>query len=91
MFQHTQNGIFQGILQPMIIISTSYYPLPQVLETVKYDLVRLKSIWILLVVRFLKIVMTDFPLLRDLLYKRTLAGGSIGRHPIEIFEVVSCY
>ena len=51
----------------------------------------LKHIWILLVVRFLKIVMPDFPLLRDLLYKRTLAGGSIGRYPIEIFEVVSCY
>ena len=50
-----------------------------------------KHIWILLVVKFLKIAMTDFPLLGDLLYKRTLAGGSIGRHPIEIFEVVSCY
>ena len=42
----------------------------------------LKPIWILLVVKFLKIVMTDFPLLRDLLYKRTLAGGSIGPLPI---------
>ena len=51
----------------------------------------LKPILILLVVKFLKIVTTDFPLLRELLHKRTLAGGSIGRHPIEIFEVVSCY